>query len=103
MIEDVPSPTFTLVQTYEIGEMEVWHTNLYRLVDPNEALELGLDSAFENAICLIEWPDRLAELAPRNAITVRFTTDSDIEARWLELSTRGAAGDAIIKRAREFG
>lgn len=71
-MEDVPSPTFTLVQTYEDDDAEIWHCDLYRLTHPDEALELGLDDAFETAICLIEWPDRLGDVAPKSALTLSF-------------------------------
>ena len=67
---EVPSPTFTLVQTYEGDEMEYWHCDLYRLNNPEEAIELGLDEAFETAICLIEWPDRLGSLIPKRALSI---------------------------------
>ena len=69
---DVPSPTFTLVQTYDIADVEIWHCDLYRLTHPDDVLELGLDDAFETAICLIEWPDRLGDTAPQNALTLHF-------------------------------
>ncbi len=72
--EDVPSPTFTLVQTYDDGLCEIWHCDLYRLGHPDEAFELGLDAAFEDAICLIEWPDRLGDLAPPTALWLTFST-----------------------------
>uniref|UniRef100_UPI004048B35A tRNA (adenosine(37)-N6)-threonylcarbamoyltransferase complex ATPase subunit type 1 TsaE n=1 Tax=Yoonia sp. TaxID=2212373 RepID=UPI004048B35A len=72
-LEDVPSPTFTLVQTYEDADGDIWHCDLYRLTHPDEALELGLDDALENAICLIEWPDRLGQAAPKHAATLAFT------------------------------
>lgn len=66
--EPVPSPTFTLVQTYDGPETSLWHADLYRLADPGEVEELGLDEAFETAICLIEWPDRLAPYWPDGAL-----------------------------------
>ncbi|MFO6466116.1 tRNA (adenosine(37)-N6)-threonylcarbamoyltransferase complex ATPase subunit type 1 TsaE [Jannaschia sp. KMU-145] len=72
--EDVPSPTFTLVQTYDAGAVEIWHADLYRLTDPSEVLELGLDAAFEDAICLIEWPDRLGPATPPEAIRLTLAT-----------------------------
>lgn len=77
--EDVPSPTFTLVQTYDAGEYEIWHSDLYRLTHPDEVLELGLDAAFATAVCLVEWPDRLGRLAPPGAI--RLTLQPEAEGR----------------------
>ena len=71
-MEDVPSPTFTLVQTYEDTAGDIWHCDLYRLTHPDEALELGLDEAFETAICLIEWPDRLGDVAQTTALPLDF-------------------------------
>ena len=72
--EDVPSPTFTIVQTYETKTVDIWHCDLYRLTSPDEAFELGLDDAFETAVCLIEWPDRLGDTAPKNAVHMMFET-----------------------------
>ncbi|MHA6265505.1 tRNA (adenosine(37)-N6)-threonylcarbamoyltransferase complex ATPase subunit type 1 TsaE [uncultured Aliiroseovarius sp.] len=71
-MEDVPSPTFTLVQTYDDGCCEIWHADLYRLTHPDEVEELGLLAAFETAICLVEWPDRLGNLAPPSALKLTF-------------------------------
>jgi len=68
--EDVPSPTFTLVQVYDLTSGEIWHCDLYRLGNPGEAFELGLDEAMENQLCLIEWPDRLGDLMPKQAISL---------------------------------
>jgi tRNA threonylcarbamoyl adenosine modification protein YjeE len=67
---EVPSPTFTLVQIYPTDKGEIWHCDLYRLHDPEETLELGLLEAFQKAICLIEWPDRLGNLLPTKRIDI---------------------------------
>lgn len=67
-VEDVPSPTFTLVQTYDDGAGGIWHADLYRLTHPDEVAELGLDEAFGKALCLVEWPDRLGTQSPAGAI-----------------------------------
>lgn len=76
--EDVPSPTFTLVQTYEAPDFDIWHCDLYRLTSADELVEIGLDEAFETAVCLIEWPDRLGDAAPDAAVTLTFQpTQSD--------------------------
>ncbi|WP_322893172.1 MULTISPECIES: tRNA (adenosine(37)-N6)-threonylcarbamoyltransferase complex ATPase subunit type 1 TsaE [unclassified Yoonia] len=76
-MEDVPSPTFTLVQTYEAPDGDIWHCDLYRLTHPDEVLELGLEEAFQNAICLIEWPDRLGPDTPDHALTLTFAARAD--------------------------
>ena len=69
---DVPSPTFTLVQVYDCPQAEVWHCDLYRLKHPEEVFEIGLEDAFHQAICLIEWPERLGGLLPRRRIDITF-------------------------------
>lgn len=71
--EDVPSPTFTLVQTYAGKSGEIWHFDLYRLTNPDEALELGIEDAFHDAISLIEWPERLGPYLPRQRLGVHLT------------------------------
>lgn len=84
--EDVPSPTFTLVQTYQTPAFEVWHADLYRLSHPDEVFELGLTDAFETAVCLVEWPDRLADLAPESAVTLRFEATAQDDGRQITAS-----------------
>ncbi len=71
--EEVPSPTFTLVQIYERRVAPVWHFDLYRLSAADEIYELGWEEAEGRALCLIEWPERLGTLAPKTALTLHFT------------------------------
>lgn len=84
--EDVPSPTYTLVQSYAGPTCEIWHADLYRLGDPAEVMELGLTEAFETAICLVEWPDRLGDLAPGRALTLDLAPGREDDTRVLTLS-----------------
>ncbi|HEY6918317.1 MAG TPA: tRNA (adenosine(37)-N6)-threonylcarbamoyltransferase complex ATPase subunit type 1 TsaE [Tabrizicola sp.] len=70
--EEIPSPTFTLVQVYEADGVEIWHADLYRLTHSDEVWELGLDDAFTSAICLVEWPDRLGTHLPAGALRIRL-------------------------------
>jgi tRNA threonylcarbamoyladenosine biosynthesis protein TsaE len=85
MPEDVPSPTFTLVQTYDTSRGEIWHTDLYRLTSTQEIEELGLAEAFDEAICLVEWPDRLGDWQPESALRLRLAALDDAEARRVTL------------------
>ena len=81
--EDVPSPTFTLVQTYETIVGEVWHSDLYRLSDEQEIEELGLFDAMTEAVCLIEWPDRLGSYTPTDALHIELKSSSNLHSRVL--------------------
>jgi tRNA threonylcarbamoyladenosine biosynthesis protein TsaE len=79
--ETVPSPTFTLVQIYEVGPAAIWHFDLYRLNSPAEAWELGIEDAFGEAISLIEWPERLGSLLPRHRLEITLLFGDRPEAR----------------------
>lgn len=98
-VEEIPSPSYTLVQTYETPQGEIWHADLYRLGDPGDLIELGLDEAFGRALVLVEWPDRLGALAPRDGLSItlavagtgRRATLSGPASRWRDrLATLGA-------------
>lgn len=73
---EVPSPSFNLVLTYDTPAGPVWHFDLYRVADPRELDELGLDDALSEGVTLIEWPDRLGALVPTHALTLRLTAES---------------------------
>ena len=75
--QDVPSPTFTLVQTYDLPAGELWHFDLYRLEEPEEVYELGIEDAFSDAISMIEWPDRMGCLLPRDHLRIELTHKGD--------------------------
>lgn len=83
--EEVPSPTFTLVQVYDLDGVPVWHFDLYRITNPEEVYELGFEDASGTAIALIEWPERLGPLLPTVRLDVRLTFAADPEARRAEL------------------
>jgi tRNA threonylcarbamoyladenosine biosynthesis protein TsaE len=79
--ESVPSPTFTLVQVYETGGVPIWHFDAYRLRDPDEAWELGIEDAFRDGISLIEWPERLGTLLPGRRLWIALSDAGPPNAR----------------------
>lgn len=98
---DIPSPTYTLVQTYDLPMCAIWHADLYRLGDPSEITELGLDAAFETDISLVEWPE-LLETPPSTALKIalevvengrRVTLTSNAK-KWSDLANLIEAADA---------
>lgn len=82
--EDVPSPTFTLVQVYDSQPLAVWHVDLYRLDVPEEIVELGLEEAFEDALTLIEWPERMGDGLPQECLHLHLEITG--ESRTLTLT-----------------
>ena len=99
--EDIPSPTFTLVQTYETQHGELWHVDLYRITSDLEIDELGLLEAFETAICIVEWPNRLGAKIPKQALTIDLTTKGD--ARNARLTWTESYWRPIILEATQNG
>ena len=69
---EVPSPTFTLVQMYVAPDFDIYHYDLYRLKNPEEIFELNAEEAFYSGVCLVEWPEKMGMLAPRNMWKVDF-------------------------------
>ena len=77
----MPSPTFTLVQIYEIGDVPIWHIDAYRLRDPDEAWELGIEEAFRDGISLVEWPERLGTLLPSRRLRIVLSDAGSLVSR----------------------
>lgn len=88
---EVPSPTFTLAQSYALGAATVWHFDLYRLERPQDAAELGLDEALAGGVTLIEWPERLGKLLPRDRLDLElaYAGPGRPDARRARLTARG--------------
>jgi tRNA threonylcarbamoyl adenosine modification protein YjeE len=87
--EEIPSPTFTLVQTYSSPRMPVAHFDLYRLGAPEEMEELGLDLALRNGIAIVEWPERAGKLLPDSRLDVRLDDDGAGASRRVTLTGHG--------------
>lgn len=95
---DVPSPSYTLVQTYDTPIGPVHHLDLWRLDGPDAVLELGWDDA-RDGIVLVEWPDRLGPLRPNDALLIALHPAAG-EARLAELSGWPDRSDPLARDAR---
>ena len=98
---EVPSPTFTLVQTYPVkltdGPAELWHFDLYRLDRADQIDELGLDEALASAVSLIEWPELIERQLPRDRVlSVALAIDAN-GARLATLSGGKSCGDRLMQ------
>jgi tRNA threonylcarbamoyladenosine biosynthesis protein TsaE len=95
--EEVPSPTFTLVQVYDGTSGPIYHFDLYRVRSPAEAWELGIEEAFALGISLIEWPERLGPLMPAGRLELRFALvpGRGDEARRVEIVTEDGWRDRL--------
>src|SRR5947209_4523562 len=97
----VPSPTFTLVQTYALPRFTVVHADLYRVTHTGELAELGVDEAAENAVVLLEWPDRAEDVLPPDRLDIAFTLAPNlgVNQRNAEITGHGAFAPRIERLA----
>jgi tRNA threonylcarbamoyladenosine biosynthesis protein TsaE len=103
--EEVPSPTFTLVQTYVADPAEVYHFDFYRIEDPEEAWEIGIEDAFAGGISLIEWPDNVGGLLPaeRLDVSLRIPAGGPETARHMTLAGSARWTRRLADLADAFG
>jgi tRNA threonylcarbamoyladenosine biosynthesis protein TsaE len=87
-VAEVPSPTFTLVQVYDLAP-PIWHFDLYRLARAEDVWELGFEEALADSILLIEWPERLGALLPAGRLDVELTAGADADSRQVRLTGLG--------------
>ncbi len=98
MTEDVPSPSFTLIQTYPTA-IPIIHADLYRIAAPDDAAELGLTESLDTSITLIEWPESIATLLPPRALTAQLRPDRTGDVRRLDLSSPDQRWHDLIREA----
>jgi len=99
--EDVPSPTFTLVQTYDSTSGPVWHFDLYRIDHLSELRELGWDDAIDDGICLVEWPEKAEAALPDDRLEVVITRGAHESARHVKVIAFGVA--AVDYKGADLG
>ncbi len=97
---EVPSPTFTLVQSYELSEMEVTHMDFYRLEDPLEADELGIDDALDTGVVIVEWPARAADYLPQDGLLVNLVEKGN--GRTAELTSSNDDWSERVKKLQHI-
>ena len=93
--EEVPSPTFTLVQTYDAPAATIWHFDLYRLSRADDALELGWEEARGEGIILVEWPDRVGPLLPLKRLNIELSYATAEGARTAALKGSGVWAERL--------
>lgn len=98
---EVPSPTFTLAQVYELDDGAVWHFDAYRLRDPEEAWELGIEDAFRDGISLIEWPERFGPLIPPGRLEITLSAGATPSSRRARIDAPGDWAARLAGQAAE--
>ena len=99
MKDEVSSPTFTIVNEYDVkSDLKLFHFDVYRLDSPNEFLPIGGDEFFYNGICLIEWGEKIEELLPDDCLRIEFKKDAeDNNMRIISFYSNSSKFDDLIK------
>ena len=98
-MDEIPSPTFSLVQHYETPRVQIYHFDLYRLSHADEVHELGMDDALVNGVSLIEWPDRLGAPLTPDYLQIHFEETTKTDERHLTLTGHGLWIERISRLA----
>ncbi len=104
LAEEAPSPTFTIVVTYDSPPLRlpVWHVDLYRLDEPEETVELGLEEAFDTALSLIEWPERMGPYMPADRLWLSLAPATNGEGRVLTADVPPAWEERVRRLFQSF-
>lgn len=86
--EDIPSPTYTILQTYQAGELSIRHFDFYRIEQPGDVYELGWEEALAEGLVLVEWPERLGPLLPSDRLEIHVSSPGG-EGRDVHFKTYG--------------
>ena len=98
--EEVPSPTFTLLQTYETDDFPIYHFDLYRLKKQDEVLELGIEDAFYDGVSLIEWPEKMGGYLPKKKI-LKIEIECQDEVRTFTFSSENPKWNERLEKWKE--
>jgi tRNA threonylcarbamoyladenosine biosynthesis protein TsaE len=102
-IEDVPSPTFTIVQVYDTISPAVWHLDLYRLSSSEEIIDLDIETALEKSVCLIEWPEKMTPYLPQRYLSIVFQqTEGTCDTRDITFEFNGSGWEHIINELSQM-
>ncbi len=95
-LQEVPSPTFTLLQSYEAPEFEVYHFDLYRIKSAEEIFEIGVEEAMYGGVSLIEWPEKMSAYLPRDVFRVELSAEGS--GRRLQISAVSEDKNARLQK-----
>lgn len=101
--DEISSPTFTIVNSYEKYDIKIFHFDVYRLEDSSEFYAIGGDEYFENGICIIEWGEIIQDALPKEYIHIQFEKDDKIEdLRKLQIISYGERFDSLLQKLFEI-
>ncbi len=93
---EVTSPTFNLLHVYDLKKYEVWHFDLYRLKSKQEIYELGIEDAFNSGVSLIEWPEIIEGMLPKDRLEIKMSFREDYHSRLLTLIAYGKWKEKLL-------